>query len=199
MIKFYHMKKLLAIVVLGFLWSGNAHSDDIKDLQIEGFSVGDSLLKYFKESKIKKEITPLKKTNYKDNSFLRVGISKNPEVYDTTQFHIKKDDPKYIIYQITGKIFYRKNINECYEDMKSLVSDVENLNLDATKNAYEKNHSADKTGNSKNTTVQFNFSNGDAIKISCYDWSKKMKYTDNLRLSINTSEFSTWLNTKAYK
>ncbi len=193
------MKKLLAIIILSLCFITPTHANDIRDFQIEGFSVGDSLLNYFKESEIKKGIVPFKKTNYKDNSFSLVGITKNAEVYDRTQFHIKKDDPKYIIYNITGKIHYRKNINECYEDMKTLVSDVENLNIDTTKNEYKKNHSADKTGNSKNTTVQFNFSSGDVIKISCYDWSKKMKYTDNLRLIINTSEFSTWLNTKAYK
>ncbi len=193
------MKKLLAIIILSLCFITPTHANDIRDFQIEEFSVGDSLLDYFKESEIKKGIVPFKKTNYKDNSFSLVGITKNAEVYDRTQFHIKKDDPKYIIYNITGKILYRKNINECYEDMKTLVSDVENLNIDTTKNEYKKNHSADKTGNSKNTTVQFNFSSGDVIKISCYDWSKKMKYTDNLRLIINTSEFSTWLNTKAYK
>jgi hypothetical protein len=193
------LKKLLAIIVLSLYLITPSQADDISDFQIEGMSLGDSLLDYFKKTEIKKGIVPLKKTNYKDDSFLIVGITKNPEVYDTTQFHIKKDDPKYIIYNVTGKIFYKTNINECYEDMQSIVSDVENLNLDTTKNEYKKNHSADKTGNSKNTTVQFDFSNGDAIRISCYDWSKKMKHTDNLRLAIIRSEYSKWLNTKAYK
>jgi hypothetical protein len=83
--------------------------------------------------------------------------------------------------------------------MGDFVTQVENLALDAKKREYKKNHSADKTGKSKNTTVQFNFDTGDQIRISCYDWSKKMKYTDNLRLGVLTNEFIQWLQTKAYK
>ena len=193
------MKKVLAIIVLSLCFTTSLHADDISDFQIEGMSLGDSLLDYFKKTEIKKGTVPFKKTSYNDNSFSRVGITKNAKVYDVTQFHIKKDDPKYIIYNITGKILYKTNINECYEDMQSIVSDVENLNIDAKKKEYKKNHSADKTGNSKNTTIQFDLNNGDQIKISCYDWSKKKKYTDNLRLSINTNEFILWLRNKAYK
>ena len=48
------MKKLLAIVVLGLLWSVSAHAEDIKDFQIQGISLGDSLLKYYSEKDIKK-------------------------------------------------------------------------------------------------------------------------------------------------
>ena len=90
----WSMKKLLAIIILSLCFITPTHANDIRDFQIEGFSVGDSLLDYFKESEIKKGIVPFKKTNYKDNSFSLVGITKNAEVYDRTQFHIKKDDPK---------------------------------------------------------------------------------------------------------
>ena len=48
------MKKLLGIVVLGLLWCNISLADDIRDFQIEGISVGDSLLDYFSERKIKK-------------------------------------------------------------------------------------------------------------------------------------------------
>ena len=49
------MKKLLGIIVLGLLLSFNANADDIKDFQIEGMSIGDSLLDYFSEEEIKAE------------------------------------------------------------------------------------------------------------------------------------------------
>ena len=45
------MKKVLAIIVLGLLFSGNAYADDIKDFEIEGISIGDSLLKYYSKKK----------------------------------------------------------------------------------------------------------------------------------------------------
>ena len=48
------MKKLLGIVVLSLFLIMPSHADDIRDFQIEGISVGDSLLDYISEDKIKK-------------------------------------------------------------------------------------------------------------------------------------------------
>ena len=44
-------KKLLRIVVLGLFLITPSHADDIRDFQIEGISIGDSLLDYFSEKK----------------------------------------------------------------------------------------------------------------------------------------------------
>ena len=51
------MKKLLGIVVLGLFLITPSQADDISDFEIEGMSIGDSLLDYFSESKIKKTRT----------------------------------------------------------------------------------------------------------------------------------------------
>ena len=51
------MKKLLSILVLGLLLSVNSYADDdIRDLQLNGMSLGDSALEYFDEKEIKKNI-----------------------------------------------------------------------------------------------------------------------------------------------
>ena len=47
------MKKFLGILVLGLFIITPSWADDISDFEIEGMSVGDSLLDYFSESKIK--------------------------------------------------------------------------------------------------------------------------------------------------
>ena len=47
------MKKLLAIVVLGLFLITPSQADDIRDFQIEGMSVGDSLLTYLDKKFIK--------------------------------------------------------------------------------------------------------------------------------------------------
>ena len=49
------MKKLLGILVLGLGLSNNVFADNIKDFQIEGISIGDSILDYYSEEVIKKE------------------------------------------------------------------------------------------------------------------------------------------------
>ena len=50
------MKKLLGILVLGLFLITPSQADDIRDFQIEGMSIGDSLLDYFGEDKIKNHL-----------------------------------------------------------------------------------------------------------------------------------------------
>ena len=47
------MKKLLSIIVLSLLLSFNANADDIKDFEIEGISLGDSLLEFIQKNTLK--------------------------------------------------------------------------------------------------------------------------------------------------
>ena len=49
------MKRLLLILILTVSFQSWAKADDIRDFQIEGMSVGDSLLDYFTEKEIKKK------------------------------------------------------------------------------------------------------------------------------------------------
>ena len=50
------MKKLLAIIILSLYFITSSQADDIRDFEIEGMSIGDSLLDHF----TKKEIDNLK-------------------------------------------------------------------------------------------------------------------------------------------
>ena len=51
------MKKLLAILVLGLFLITPSQGDDVQDFQIEGMSIGDSLLDYMTEKEIKTNIS----------------------------------------------------------------------------------------------------------------------------------------------
>ena len=48
------MKKFLGIIILSLCFISSVQADDIRDFQIEGISVGDSLLNFYSEKKIKK-------------------------------------------------------------------------------------------------------------------------------------------------
>ena len=56
------MKIFIAVLVLIFNIQSLSKADDIRDFEIEGMSIGDSLLDYFSEKKIIKE-----KRNYYKN------------------------------------------------------------------------------------------------------------------------------------
>ena len=60
-------------------------------------------------------------------------------------------------------------------------------------------HSADSSGKSKITSIYFNFDSGDYAYIEMMDWSKAMKYIDQLSVGFRTNEFGIWLSNKAYK
>ena len=106
------MKKISLIIVLSLCFTVLSQADDIKDFQIEGISIGDSLLNYYD----KKEFKNAKKTYYpkSDKYYLLDGIKiKNQKEYEVLSFHLKKNDNQYIIHSLSGGIFYKKNFNDC--------------------------------------------------------------------------------------
>jgi len=62
------MKKLLGILVLGFLLNTSAYTDDIKDFQIESMSIGDSALNYFSEAQLEDNELDWHNYSYKEYS-----------------------------------------------------------------------------------------------------------------------------------
>ena len=189
------MKKLLGIVVLGLLFiSAPSKADDIRDFQIEGMSIGDSLLDNFIEREIKENIE-----DYYDNSkikkFYAVEIYKHKkfEVYDSVQFSLKINDKDYIIYHIVGIVFYENNINRCYEKQKEVVKELTFLFKNAKKLEGDIKHPADDTGKSKVKEANFWFKSGDVAAADCYDWSDEIDWVDHLRVGLISDEYNTWL------
>ena len=194
------MKRLLLILILTLSYQSLTKADDIRDFQIEGISIGDSLLDFYSRSIIKDAIKNTK-NNYKDKSFYRVYLDSKTfsfKKYDGLNFHMKKNDNNYIIYSITGLKFY-KDIDRCYIDKKNIVNDLKNLFPQAKIQNVKKKHSGDKSGKSKTDTTYLNFKSYDNAGVACYDWSKKMNFDDNLRIFLDSSDFRIWINNKAWE
>ena len=195
------MKKFLGIVVLGLLFfSAPSYADDIRDFQIEGMSLGDSLLDHFSE----REIENGKKTFYPgSNKFVVIEIRISSEIYDSIMLQVKSNDKKYKIYGLAGTKFFENNIEDCYKLKNKITKEIGGLFVNVEKDSYKKKHSGDKTGKSTNTSDDFYFESGDYINIACYDWSKKieeeMNFMDHLRVGLLTDEFRDWLHNEAYK
>ena len=199
------MKKLstyLFLIFFSFLTP--TWADDIRDFQIEGMSVGDSLLDYFSEDKIKKNNRNY--TQFTSSKFYVVGMDyeNSFKVYDVLDIYLKTNDKKYIIKGIAGVVYFTKNINDCHKKKNDVVSElspiVKTAEVDDTGTSA---HPADKTGKSTTTDVYFDFKSGDSVIVGCFDWSKKMteefNYADHLRVEIFTNELSNWLANEAFK
>ena len=188
------MKKTLVILVL--LFSSSVVAEDISDFQIEGMSVGDSLLDYFTEDEIINNIYDAY-PNKEDSTFTTVEIStlKSFKNYDAIQAMVKENDNKYIAYTMDGMISYRNNIEECYSKQNEIVEELSiifnNVTIDDPGVFKSK---ADITGKSTHKGIYFNFPSGDYVEVVCYDWSKEIGWIDHLRIGLTSKEVSDWIS-----
>ena len=172
-----------------------ANADDIRDFQIEGMSIGESLLEFHDEEQI------LKKEKLffpKSKKFYRIAFkANNSESYEAIAFYIKDNDKRYIIYALEG--FKREEYNLCKKKQKKIAKEFREFFSDYKEDSYEKTHNLD--SDSIVYSFDFDFKDGSTARIICTDWSKKMEdddYPDNLAVYLFNSEFNKWLNTKAY-
>ena len=81
------MKKILLILFFILTLQNFSQANDVKDFQIEGISIGDSLLDFFNQDTIQSS----RKYQYKDDKFYSLDIfSDKIKEFDALQFHLKK-------------------------------------------------------------------------------------------------------------
>ena len=194
------MNRLLLILILTFSFQSWTKADDISDFEIEGMSIGDSLLKFFDEQDIGRDyVFP----NKKFATYANYGM--NFETYEGFQVFYYDDDKNFKIQYIAGKILYKDSIAECYKKMNEIVAQLKKIlsNTKADDQGIRKNMK-DKSGKSTAHQVFFNLEDSSEISVACTDWNKDMQkdgsHADNLAVALRSKEFAEWLNTdEAYK
>ena len=196
------MRTLLSMLILAFCLQSFTKADDIRDFEIEGISIGDSLLDYFSEEEILNNI----KWHYNDdktnNKFVIVEFYnlKSLENYHGLQFGIKTEDKNYKIYVIAGAILFKNNIDDCYLKMKEIDKELSIIFKESVK--QEKKNSiyrGDTSGKSIYSSIYYFFEDDNKnasrkanASIQCYDFDEEYASTDNLRVGIRSSEFRDW-------
>ena len=193
------MKRLLLILILTLSFQPLTKADDLRDIEIEGISIGDSLLDFITESQImERAFYP-----YNSNKFYQSGMLSNSfETYEYLQFNLKKDDSKYIIYGMSGKIFFENDIKSCLKKKDIIFNEILNLfnKADIETSSHNIPHDYDKTGESLIYANDIDMSSGGTIRVYCTDWSNKLsEYLDNLKVTIGTQELVDFFNNEAYK
>ena len=171
-------------------------ADDISDFEIEGMSVGDSLLDYFSKKEIKDNTNTGYYTNNKYTSVEFFQLS-SFKTYDAVGLKYKTDDKKYIIVGISGTLFCEKNIEKCNKKQKEIDLELSNMFENARKEVSKDKHDADKSGKSTTSQINFWFKSGEVVSIELLDWSEKITnekgWTDNVNVSFRTEEFNDFL------
>ena len=192
------MRVFLALLILIFNFQSWTKADDIRDFEIEGISIGDSLLDYFSS----KEIVELK--NYysggyifSSKKFYSITFVNHNEFskYEDLQFILKDNDINYNIYAIQGIINYTK-ISNCIKELKNIEIDLDKIFTNSQKiNRNKLDHRSDLTG--KATIERFGYFIGNnTIMVSCADYldNEKFNIKDALRVAIRTEEFNRFLS-----
>ena len=186
------MKKLLGIVVLGFLLILSAKADDIRDFEIEGMSIGDSALNFFS----KKDLISNQKLQWYDTEvFTPISELKleNSKTYESFQIAVKTNDQKYRIESLAGFVFYKNNINECYNEIDNISESIKNLFEEISDSGIQTvKHGYDKSGESTITGKTLTDKAGNVVVIDCYDWSDKFEWWDQLRITIATKYYANY-------
>jgi len=190
------MKRLLLILILTFSFQTLTKADDISDFEIEGMSVGDSLLDYM----TKKEIN-LSKRNYFENQrkYYVVGKAKNLEKYEVVDLYLKTGDKNYTIRTIGGMITL--DLKKCLNIKKNISKEFDKIFSNLKIDDYVRSHEYDKSGNSKQYQRIYSFGNGDImdshIRIECDTWSKaiidKDGFSEGLNVVAMTTEILKWI------
>lgn len=194
------MKKLsiyLFLILLSF--SNSIYADDIHDLQIEGISIGDSLLDYLSKDEIINEIEANKPTyNYLNEDFGEVYFYSNFEKYDYLSFFVRPNDKKYIIFSIAGLTNYDEKFEKCLVKQKEIENEFSKIFNNADKEKQNFVFDWDPTGESISQNVQFFFSSGNNVEVNCTKYKKTLKiknnWSDGLQILINKKEVIEWFD-----
>ena len=113
------MKKLSTYLFLIFFsFSAPSFADDIRDFQIEGMTIGDSLLDYMSEEEIKENVVYV----YPDKKFTVSVYKRSTEMYDFgVGSEYKSNDKTYKIHGVQGRISFANNIEGCYEKQDEVL------------------------------------------------------------------------------
>ncbi len=190
------MKKYLSIAILVLIFSFQSwtKADDISDFEIEGISVGDSLLDFINYDKIKSLYTSQTSGSKKYKRYYEVKEVNN---YEGIDVWVLDDDSSFIIQSATAFIEYTNNIADCYPKKKEIVSSIESQ-INIKKHSYVSKYD---NNTSRSDVTDFNLNNG-SIRIWCTDYSKKKEekgYGDFLGVTASNSKFLYWLDNEAYK
>ena len=191
------MKKLSTyLFLILFSFSAPSFADDISEFQIEGMSIGDSLLDYFTEETIKKntskEVSEVRTKKFYDVNLFELS---HFETYDIVQITLKFNDKNYKIYGVDGIIYFKNKIKDCYKKQQEVNKEFSEDFEYVEKGERGTIDHPDYDGATTND-IFFLLKTGEVLMINCTDYSNKDNEAgdeDLFRIGLWTKELNEWL------
>ena len=193
------MRIFLAVIVLIFTLQSWTKADDISDFEIEGMSIGDTLLKIMSKDEIKSDMSQM----YKSKKFSTVIYFKT-EVYDSVQFSFLTNDDNFIVKSIEAKLIFKYDIESCLKKQEEVAKSIKEAIGSYTQYLPRDKQArlSDPSGKSFMYAEAFMFNKSEEmVQIYCTDWSEdfeKKEWHDELKVSIWSDSFSKFLEDEAY-
>ena len=189
------MRIFLTVLTLIIGLQSWTKADDIREFEIEGVSIGDSLLKFANELVIRSSIS---KKQYPNDKFIIYEADKflQVEKYDYMGVTTLKNDKDYLVTSISGSINYNK-LKKCLDLKKEIQNSIEKIIKYDQKEEVEYD-----IDDGKIYGVQFYFNpypSVEAIVINCYHFTTASGRGRNLSVSVNSENFAKFLINEAYK
>ena len=194
------MRVFLTLLILILSIQPSTKADDISEFEIEGISIGDSLLNFSSEKLIKKAKA---KSQFDNDKYIiyRFDRLKNPEKYDWVSVTTKKNDEKYIITNIAGAIDYDE-LDKCLLLKKEIEDFIESTFKSVQKQEDKYPSGQDKTGKSIIYGTQYYFKpypSNEAISVNCYHMTNESNVRRSLKVAVNEEDYAYFLINEAYK
>ena len=200
------MKKLVLIFIFILSFQSFIKADNVSNFEIEGLSVGESLLDYFKKEKIKEFIKHKSSYHYVNGDYVIVGITNfNQDLiklstYSDLGVTINKSDGGYKIFSIAGQNYTHDTFEKCRNNQELIAKDIKkNLLEDNFDESIWENDKWSSGGVvvGKSKMHDFYFKDNSAFRIICYELNEDNKHIASWRIKldviINSKVFNEFL------
>ena len=165
-------------------------ADNIKEIELDGMSIGDSLLNYYSKKEIKNN-----KINYfpDERKYFIVFYDKNLSRFNDMEIYLKTDDTNYTMRSINAGL-YPKSLKECIKVKEEIVNEISSV-LDLK---FQENNSYHNYYTNTYTYGNVAYLSEGFITIDCMffddkDKKKFPKLVDNLSVSLYLNEINEWM------
>ena len=189
--------KIRILLFFLFLYSPT-FANDIFEYELDGISIGNSLLDHYSYS----EITNSDIYEYPGNNrFYDIFIlSDQSSLYENYSITVKLNDDNYIIHAISGEIVFDYQIEQCFNQKNLVINEIKNEIPNAKQLDYEWQYSELADGQSMAYITEFELDSG-SIRVYCVnssdDAKKSLNFPDYFAIELTTNEVLDWLTYEA--
>ena len=196
------MRVFIAVLVLIFSLQSWTKADDIRDFEIEGMSIGDSLLDYMDENTIIKEMNKEGISYFYNDDFVSMStwiIRDKFKIYNDVGVILKINDNKYKIYALEGVLYMNEDshIEECYKKQNEITKDIQNsFNFTINEDTWFVSKKNLKKHQLSVKYIDFNLPQGGTVRTICFEIKPGIKKHSNANLLyvvVNSAEFMNYL------